>query len=336
MGENGQPLQVRNIVGVVPGTNPALNGRTLIVSAHYDHLGLGWPDARAGAKGQLHPGADDNASGVAVVLELARLMVDAKPERSIIFAAFSGEEEGLAGSRTYVKAAERRGARFPLSGVIADVNLDTVGRLGDGKITVFGAGSARELPFIFTGAGATTGIPVQTAAQDIGGSDDRAFVEAGVPAVQLYASSAEGYHRPSDTADRIDYAGLGKVAAILKEAVDYLAARPEPLHFAGTAPAAAPPSPAQDAAPRRAATGIVPDMTDGGDGVRVGGVQPGSGAEAAGIKPGDRLLALGGVKTSSLKALADALKALQPGQTVEVEFSRDAAKLHALLRLGER
>src|SRR5262249_26450955 len=158
----------------------------------------GWPDARAGAKGQVHPGADDNASGVAVLLELARLVADAKPHRTVIFAAFSGEEEGLQGSRTYVNAAGRQGARFPLSGYIADLNLDTVGRLGDSKITVFGTGSARELPFIFMGAGATTGIPVQTAAQDIGGSDDRSFVESGVPAVQLFASSAEDYHRPSD------------------------------------------------------------------------------------------------------------------------------------------
>lgn len=332
-GENGGPLQVRNIIGVVPGTNPDLKGQALVISAHYDHLGFGWPDARAGAKGQLHPGADDNASGVAVMLELARLMTGAKPERSVIFAAFSGEEEGLAGARTYVKAAQRPGARFPLSGHIADLNLDTVGRLGDGKVTVFGAASARELPFVFMGANAVTGIPVQTVAQEIGGSDDRAFVEAGVPAVQLFGSTTDDYHRPSDTADKIDYQGLGKVAGILKEAIDYLAARSEPLHFSGGATAAAPLS---SAATRRAATGIVPDMTDQGEGVRVGSVQPGSGAEAAGLKPGDRVLALGGVKILTLKALADALRELQPGQTVEVEFRRDTAMLHAPLRLGER
>jgi hypothetical protein len=331
----GEPKQLRNIIGVLPGTNPDMNGQALVISAHYDHLGHGWPDSRAGARGQLHPGADDNASGVAVMLELARLMADAKPERNIIFAAFSGEEEGLQGSKAYVATAQRRGARFPLSGHIADLNLDTVGRLGGGKITVFGAGSARELPFIFMGAGAVTGIPVQTAAQEIGASDDRAFVEAGVPAVQLFASVATDYHRPSDTADKIDYDGLGKVAAILKEAVDYLAARAEPLNFSGTV-AAAQARPAAPASPRRAATGIVPDMTDQGEGVRVGSVQPGSGAEAAGIKTGDRLLALGGVKTANLRALADALKDLQPGQSVEVEFSRDAATLHGTLRLGER
>ena len=98
-GETGATLPAKNVIGVLPGTNPALNGQALIISAHYDHLGFGWPDARAGAKGQLHPGADDNASGVAVMLELARLMANEKPERSVIFAAFAGEEAGLVGAR---------------------------------------------------------------------------------------------------------------------------------------------------------------------------------------------------------------------------------------------
>ena len=306
-GENGESVTVKNAVAVLPGANPALNGQALIVSAHYDHLGFGWPDAHAGDKGQLHPGANDNASGVAVMLELARLMADEKPARSVIFAAFAGEEEGLLGSAHYVNAARAPDAAFPLSGHIADLNLDTVGRLDDGKVTIFGTGSARELPFIFLGAGASTGIPTQAVAQGGNGSDNEAFVDGGVPAVQLFASAGSDYHRPSDTADKIDYAGLTKVAAILKEATDYLAARNEPLSFSGSVAAAQPRGPAAPGTVRRAATGIVPDMTDQGEGVRVGSVQPGSGAEHAGLRPGDRLLVLGGVKTSNLRALADAL-----------------------------
>ena len=202
------------------------------------------------------------------------------------------------GARHYVRTAQAPGAPFALSGHIADLNIDTVGRLADGKVTIFGTGSAREMPFIFMGAGAVTGVPVQPVAQEINASDHTAFVEAGIPAVQLFASTAGDYHRPSDTADKIDYAGLGKVAAILKEAVDYLAARPEPLNFLGSATAARSASPAAPSTRRlRVAAGIVPDMTDQGEGVRVGSVQPGSGAENAGLKPGDRLLALGGVKT---------------------------------------
>jgi hypothetical protein len=334
-GENGAPVQARNVIGVVPGTNPALNGQALIVSAHYDHLGFGWPDGRAGAKGQLHPGADDNASGVAVMLELARLMANARPERSIIFAAFAAEEAGLQGARHYVKAAQAPGASFPLSGHIANLNMDMVGRLADGKVTVFGTGSARELPFIFMGAGAVTGVPTQAVAQEINASDHTAFVEAGVPAVHVFASVASDYHRPSDTPDKIDYAGMAKVAAVLKEAADYLAARQEPLAFAGTAPAAQPRGPAPTTT-RRVATGIVPDMTHQGEGVRVSSVQPGSGAERAGLKAGDRLLVLAGIKTPNLRALADALRDLRPGQTVDIEFARDVTILSSRLVLGER
>jgi aminopeptidase N len=333
-GETGAPLPARNVIGVLPGANQALSGQALVVSAHYDHLGFGWPDVRANAKGQLHPGADDNASGVAVMLEMARLMADTKPERSIIFAAFAGEEAGLLGARHYVRAAQAPGASYALSGHIADLNIDTVGRLADGKLTIFGTGSAREMPFIFMGASAVTGVPTQVVAQEIGASDQAAFVEAGVPAVQLFASAAGDYHRPADTADKVDYAGLAKVAAILKEAVDYLAVRTEPLNFSGTASAAQ--SRSSAAPTRRVATGIVPDMTHQGEGVRVSSVQPGSGAENAGLKPGDQLLALGGVKISNLRALADALKDLKPGQTVDIEFARDATILSATLLLGER
>jgi hypothetical protein len=335
-GENDAPVPTKNVIGVLPGTNSALNGQALVISAHYDHLGFGWPDARGGAKGQLHPGADDNASGVAVMLELARLMANARPERSVIFAAFAAEEAGLQGARHYVRSAQAPGAAYPLSGVIADLNLDMVGRLADGKVTIFGAGSARELPFIFMGAGAVTGVPVQSVAQEINASDHTAFVEAGVPAVQVFASQAGDYHRPSDTPDKIDETGLGKVAAVLKEAVDYLAVRPEPLTFLGGVAAAQAPAGRAPGAPRRVATGIVPDMTYQGEGVRVSSVQPGSGAEQAGLKTGDRLLVLGGTKTPNLRALADALRDLQPGQTVEVEFAREVATLRATLRLGER
>ena len=335
-GENDVLVPTKNVIGVLPGTNSALNGQALVISAHYDHLGFGWPDARGGAKGQLHPGADDNASGVAVMLELARLMANARPERSVIFAAFAAEEAGLQGARHYVRSAQAPGAAYPLSGVIADLNLDMVGRLADGKVTIFGAGSARELPFIFMGAGAVTGVPVQSVAQEINASDHTAFVEAGVPAVQVFASQAGDYHRPSDTPDKIDETGLGKVAAVLKEAVDYLAVRPEPLTFLGGVAATQPPAGRAPGAPRRVATGIVPDMTYQGEGVRVGSVQPGSGAEQAGLKTGDRLLVLGGTKTPNLRALADALRDLQPGQTVEVEFAREVAMLRATLRLGER
>src|SRR5207248_7058244 len=125
------------------------------------------------------------------------------------------------------------------------------------------------------------------------------------------------------------------VAAVLKEAADYLSARAEPLNYTGSAAAAQPRGPAAAGPTRRVATGIVPDMTFQGEGVRVGGVQPGSGADNAGLKEGDRLLVLGGVKTANLPALAEALANRSPGETVDVEFARDAETLRRTLRLGE-
>jgi len=138
----GEPLHkavMKNVIGIIPGKNPAMQGQSVVVGAHYDHLGLGWPDAREGQMGKIHPGADDNASGVAVLIELARVLAKApQPDRSIVFIAFTGEETGKRGSQHYV-ANEKR---YPPDKCIGMVNLDTVGRLGKGKLLVLGAGSA--------------------------------------------------------------------------------------------------------------------------------------------------------------------------------------------------
>ena len=345
-GPGGKPVELKNIVGVMAGSSPAFAGQALVVSAHYDHLGRGWPDVRAGEEGKIHPGADDNASGVAVLLEVARLMKGQIPERSIVFAAFSGEESGLQGSKAYVAAAQDAAFPFPLAKNIAALNVDTVGRLEDGKVRIFGAESAREWPFIFQGAAATTAVPIEVIAKDIGASDQKSFVEAGVPGVQVFASTAVDYHRPSDTADKLDAKGMVKVVTILKEVADYLASRPEPMRLtgpAGTGPtgngptAAAPSSPSPAAAaPRRVATGLLPDMAYDGKGVRASAIAEGSGAALAGLKAGDVVISLAGQKIDDLKALSDALKTLVPAQVIEVVVTRDGKPLTTSMRLGER
>jgi Zn-dependent M28 family amino/carboxypeptidase len=153
-GPGGKPARGVNVIGLLPGTRPELEGQSALVTAHYDHLGRGWPEAHAEDAGQLHPGADDNASGVAVLLELARVFAaGARPPRSIVFVAFTGEEAGLVGARFYAEHPV-----FPLEKIIGVVNLDTVGRLGTGKILILGAGTATEWPHIFRGAGFVTGI----------------------------------------------------------------------------------------------------------------------------------------------------------------------------------
>jgi hypothetical protein len=342
-GPGDKAVTLKNIVGVIAGSNPAYAGQAVIVSAHYDHLGFGWPDVRAGDEGKLHPGADDNASGVAAIVETARLMSALKPERSVVVAAFSGEESGLQGAKAYVAAAQAPGFPYPLAKTVAILNVDTVGRLEQGKVTIFGGETARDWPFIFQGIAAVTGTPVEVIAKDIGGSDQKAFAEAGVPGVQVFASTAVDYHRPSDTADKIDYRGLAKVVGVLKEAAVYLAGRPEPMPFAGPSATAAAPQPssagaptASGSAPRRVATGLVPDMAFAGPGVRAASIAEGSGAALAGLKAGDVVVALAGQQVADLRGLSDALKTFVPDQVIDVDFIRDGTPQKTAMKLGAR
>lgn len=314
-------LALRNVIGILPGTNPQLVGQSLIVGAHYDHLGMGWPDVRAAHQGKIHYGADDNASGIAVMLELARQIAPKwQPERAIIFVAFTGEEAGLLGSKHYINAAKD----YPVEKIAAMLNLDTVGRLGNNPVTLFGSGSARELVHVFRGAGFVTGIPVNAVQDDFGSSDQAAFIQAGIPAVQFFASAHEDYHAPGDTVDKIDSAGLVKVAAILKEATEYLANRIEPLTV--TLPsqnAQTEPTETKTKEKRKVSLGTVPDFSYQGEGVRVDNIIPGSPAQQVQLQSGDILIQLAGQPISDLASYANILRTLKAGQKIELQFRRD-------------
>jgi aminopeptidase N len=313
-----------NVVGVLRGTKADWAGQSVVVGAHYDHLGVG-------ADGTVHPGADDNASGVAVLLELARQMASAgPPPRTVVFVAFAGEEAGLLGSKRYVATP----SDWPVSKAIGMVNLDTVGRLGAGTILVLGAATADEWIHIANGAGYVTGAPVKSVMTDPGGSDQKSFVEAGVPAVQLFTGAHADYHAAGDTADKVDGPGLVKVAAVTREFVAYLAERDRPLTSKlGAAPTGGPaPSPGE----RRVSLGTIPDYAFAGPGVRISGTMPGSPAEAAGLKEGDVLVKLGEAPVVTMKDFSEALKPLAPGARVVVTFLRDGKTLTAEAVLAAR
>lgn len=311
-GDQGGWLQAfprgSNVIGVLPGANPAFDGQAVVVSAHYDHLGPG------------HPGADDNASGVAVLIELARTIASqGRPPRTLVFIAFSGEESGLLGSRWYAEHP----SPVPLAGIRANVNLDTVGRLGAGPVRIIGTGTAAEWSPVFRGVGFTTGIAIQTIEGAAVSSDQQAFIERGVPGVQVFSGSNLDYHKATDTADKIDGAGLVKVATVAKETIDYLAARAEPLH--ATMKAGGPPVAAAAAtAPRerKVSFGVVPDFGYTGKGVRAESVIPGSPAAKGSLQAGDILLVLGGKPIETMQAFSDVLKTMKPGDLVDVEFRR--------------
>lgn len=316
---NGNKAPVKNIIGIIPGTNPDLKDESVIVCAHYDHLGLGWPGVNKGNEGKIHPGADDNASGVSTMLELADLLgTTLKPQRTVVFVAFTSEESGLRGSKYYVNNMKR----FPAKKAIGVLNFDTVGRLFAKKLYVLSSNSAREWRFIFMGASYVTGVESEMVTQDLDASDQRSFIDIGVPGVQFFAGANEGYHKPTDTADKIDAAGLVKVATFAREGILYLTDRLEPLAFQGQV-SAEPKKPQAPAGERRVSTGSVPDFAFSGQGVRIADLSLDSPAAKAGLQKGDVITKLGKYNVVNLRDYSDALKNFQPGDKVELIYQRD-------------
>ncbi len=327
-------IKIKNIIGIIPGNDPELKNTYVVVSAHYDHLGLGWPDVRKGNKGKIHFGADDNASGVAVLLELAKAMgKTSKPKRTIVFAAFSAEEAGLLGSKYFVK-------HFPATpdNTIANINLDTVGRLEGKKILILNGNTAREWKFIFMGTDFVTGIGTDLVSQQLDASDQVSFIRNGIPAVQFFSGPNADYHRPTDTADKIDADGMVKVATVAKEVINYLADRKELLNFRGEKKTANKQKQSGDRIKtvRRASTGTIPDFAYNGKGVKIGGTVPDSPAEKAGLKKGDVIKKFDGEEVNNLRDYSNLLKQHKPGDKVVITIDRNGKTVKVELTLGER
>ena len=316
--DQGKELQLENVLGMIPGTDPALSQKPVVVMAHLDHLGRGWPDVRAGNEGKLHPGADDNASGVAVMVEVARKMKrTVRPQRPILFVATSGEEWGLKGSQRLVSG----GCVIPLVESLTAISIDAVGRYQDGSLLVLGAGTATEWVHIVRGVGFTTGIKATSVNEDPGGSDHVIFHRLGISGVQLTTGAHQDFHRPSDTAEKINGDGLVLVYQWLNETLGYLGNRVEPLTSTlgkgetQTAP--------RSSSSRKVYLGTVPDFADTGPGVRFDSVMPESPAEEAGLRTGDRLLKLNDEAVVDLRMYSQILKNLEPGIEVVMEIQRN-------------
>ncbi|MCP5051617.1 MAG: M20/M25/M40 family metallo-hydrolase [bacterium] len=340
-GKEKKTITLRNVIGMIPGKNPAFRGQATILSAHYDHLGLGWPDVHKGDEGKIHYGADDNASGVGVMLELAHILGKSlKPERTILFIAFTGEESGLLGSAYFVEQL-KKGNKLPVKTVTSVVNLDTVGGLtGKNKLMVIGGSSAREWRFIFMGIGYTVGVESQMVTQPLASSDQESFIKAGIPGIQLFSGANAHYHRPTDTIDNIHAPGLVKVAAVAKETIVYLSQRKDPLTAEGPALGAGAgktkTSPARSGGGRRVRTGVMPDFAFSGKGVRIGLVSPESPAHKVGIQKGDVIVKLGDTVVANLREYSNALKTYKPGDTVTIVYMREGKEYSVSITLGAR
>jgi Zn-dependent M28 family amino/carboxypeptidase len=321
---------MQNIIGIIPGTNTSLKGQSVVVGAHYDHLGFGWPDVRKGNKGKIHPGADDNASGVAVLIELARFFSQQEnPERSIVFIAFTGEEAGRKGSLYYVQ----KSILFPPDKAIGMINLDTVGRMKDNLIYVLGSESAEEWNHILRGAGYVSGLETKFVTEQLDASDQISFHEAGIPAVQIFTGPHDDYHRPSDTIDKINQEGLMKVASLSKEVVEYLSARKDFLTPTIKPKGQTVHSPGVT---RQVSLGVVPDFAYEVQGCKISGVLKASPAEHAGLRKGDIIVGIDSHSIENLKDLSNILKSLKPGDTITIVFYRNEMKHETTTKVIEK
>jgi hypothetical protein len=323
----GHKVRMKNIVGVIPGIKPEWSSQSVVIGAHYDHLGISIAE---NGKEQIYHGADDNASGVAIIIELARLLSKTlTPDRSVIFVAFTGEESGRKGSRYYIAHQQR----YPKDQIMGMLNIDTVGRLDQNKLLILGSGSAKEWGHIFKGASHMTGVGIEMVSDELDSSDQKSFQEAGIPAVQFFSGPHLDYHKPTDTADKIDAGGLAKVASVAKEVIEYLASRQEPLTATITTERNIEPEPKKE---RKVSFGIIPDFGYQGSGCRISGVIQDSAAERANLKEGDIITGINSVVVHRLKDLSDILKSLNPGDKVFISFLREGNEMKIEAEVTER
>jgi hypothetical protein len=331
-------VKTANVAALLPGRDPARRGECVLVGAHHDHLGRGEDATLApDAVGTIHPGADDDASGVAAVLAAARAAAAEGPaRRTLVFVAFGAEELGLLGS---AELASHPPPGCAVEAMQLMVNLDVVGRPRAGRVYVDGMASAKGLEALVRAA--TEGpppLPLDVVAGNAGAtpSDHASFLAKGVPALFLFDGASPDYHRPTDTPDKLDYPGLAAVARLASRIARAAADREDRLEAVHAA--APPPRPPREGEPGYGAyLGAIPDFAARTEpGVLLSGVKPGSPAEAGGLAAGDVLLRVGATRLGSLQDLAVVLRAHRPGDEVEVEWERGGRRTVSTVRLAER
>ena len=327
---------VRNVVGVLKGSDPALAQETVIIGAHYDHLGRSGRFSMAqNSTGQIHHGADDNASGTAAVIEMAKAAASARSDfrRSLLFMTFAGEEHGLLGSSHYVNHPT-----LPLESTVAMVNLDMVGRSA-GRIMVDGLGNAPSIEEDLKAAESTSSLSLKAlrGGPGAGASDDATFLLRKIPAINFFSGFHSDYHRPSDTWEKIDAAGgaaVGDLALALARQLANRVQRPpfvetvkQDPHTSGSAGAVSGYGPY---------FGSVPDFANEGQGVKFAEVRSGSPAAKAGLRSGDVMTSFGGASIKTLYDFTFALREKKPGDKVEVTVLREGKPLTVTVELANR
>jgi len=310
--------QAWNVIGSLRGTNPALRDQAVVVGAHYDHLGYGGETSLAPSRyGEIHPGADDNASGVAGVIGLARMLAAAGgARRTIVFVAFAGEEMGLLGSAHYVRAPS-----VPLERTVAMLNMDMIGRLREDRLYVFGVDTGKEFREVLEGANRATVLRLRASGDGYGPSDHTPFYAKDRPVLFFFTGPHEDYHRPSDTPDKINAAGMERVLRLIAGVLREVANGPAPISFVRAAPSS-PPQARGSSGGYGPYFGMVPEFGQPEEGVKLGGVRAGSPAEKAGLKTGDLILRFDGKVVRNLEDFVFVLRSKRAGDRVEVVYQR--------------
>ena len=335
LGHSSAALSVptQNVVALLPGRDSSLRGQFVIVGAHFDHLGRSTegaldPDRRSA----IRRGADDNASGTAAVLELARLLAASPPRRSIVFVAFSGEEMGLLGSEYFASNSP-----IPLDSSVAMINFDMVGRLRDDKLIVYGVATATELPALLDSANMATqrgwrsALRITALGDGYGPSDHSSFYARNIPVLHFFTDLHEDYHRASDVVSKINSNGEAHVVEVAENVIRSIADRSTRLTFVRSA---APVASAREGSD--VYLGSIPDMSGGGQGLRLTGIRAGSPAEQAGLVSGDIIVEFAGRAVKDLYDFSDALYSHKPGDTVSVVVVRNGDRKQFTVRLGKR
>ncbi|HLX62509.1 MAG TPA: M20/M25/M40 family metallo-hydrolase [Planctomycetota bacterium] len=311
-----------NLAVVLPGNDAVLKNEIVVIGAHYDHLGTGneFSLADKADMGKIHRGADDNASGTSSVLELADALYKnrAALKRTVWIMFFGAEEMGTIGSNDFVKNPPED---FKVSNVAAMLNLDMVGRCRDNKVMVYGASTGKGFDDVLKSSDKELGLDIKTTADGFGGSDQTAFVTAGIPVLFFFTGSHPDYHKPSDTADKLDVAAQAKITGLAFNVAANLINAPERPKFVKID------APRMSGGMNGIRLGTLPDYAYDGKGLRINGVRDASPADKAGLKAGDILIMLGGRKIENINDYMNALAQAKPNVETPLKILRDGKEM---------
>jgi len=305
-----------NVIGVLEGSDPILKKENIIIGAHYDHLGRGGEGSLASKPGEIHHGADDNASGTAGLIELARLFSVQRPKlkRTLIFIAFGGEEEGLLGSNYYVNHP-----LAPLTNTVGMINMDMIGRMKDRKLIIGGVGTAKEWRGMIE---PEKSFALTLNEDGVGPSDHSSFYLKQVPVLFFWTGTHNDYHKPSDTWDKINYTDEAKILGFVARIVRDIDGADKRLTYT-----TAKSDPTQRASSFRVYLGTIPNYADSNEGMLLDGVREDSPAAKAGLKAGDRIVKIGNRDVKNVYDYTYALGEMKAGQEYVFELVRGSERL---------